>query len=208
MWTGAALEICMQTAKRGHVTQCLSFPLPKDSQGITPLRNILYIRIQIPQSWRNFIRLTHIHFIEIFDIQIGIKYGIDRRCYWGCPCNECKTRPSRNVKTRVSLQWVQNKVVQKCQNEGVPAMSAKQGRPEMSKRGCPCNECKTRTSRDVKTKVSLQWVQNKTVQKCQNEGVLAISAKQGRPEMSKRGCPCNEYKTRPSRNVKTRVSLR
>ena len=99
MWTGAALEICMQTAKRGHVTQCLSFPLPKDSQGITPLRNILYIRIQIPQSWRNFIRLTHIHFIEIFDIQIGIKYGIDRRCYWGCPCNECKTRPSRNVKT-------------------------------------------------------------------------------------------------------------
>ena len=47
---GATLKICMQTAKRGHVTQCLSFPLPKDSQGIPSLRNVLYNCIQIPQS--------------------------------------------------------------------------------------------------------------------------------------------------------------
>ena len=44
-------------------------------------------------------RLTHIHFIEIFDIQIETKYGIDRRLYWGYPCNEPETRPSKKVKT-------------------------------------------------------------------------------------------------------------
>lgn len=43
--------------------------------------------------------LTHIHFTEIFDIQIEIKYGIDRRRYWVYPCNKPETKPSKNVKT-------------------------------------------------------------------------------------------------------------
>ena len=108
LWTGAALKICMQAAKRGHVTQCLSFPLPKDSQGIPPLRNILYIRIQIPQSWRKVMRLTHIHFNEIFDIQIDIKYGIDRRRYWRYPCSESEIKPSRNDSILITslMHWL------------------------------------------------------------------------------------------------------
>jgi hypothetical protein len=47
--------------------------------------------------------LTHFHIIEIFDIQIEIKYGIDRRRYSGYPCNESGTRPSRNVKIIIDI---------------------------------------------------------------------------------------------------------